>query len=112
MTTIFSPTGASGIVSYVDDSTEVSIENSGATALLVYNPDTTNIVVVNAGFVDGDVDAIVPTSDFNGAGVVVGPNSSIILALPQKQWSAGNIFISVAGVSLSGNVYITPGVTH
>lgn len=112
MTTVFTPTGASGIVSYVDDSTEVSIENSGATALLVFNPDAANVVVVNAGFVDGDVDAIVPTSDFNGAGVVIGPNASIVLALPQKQWTAGNIFISVAGESASGNVYITPGVAH
>jgi hypothetical protein len=109
MTTVFTPVGASGIVSYADDSTEVSIENSGATALLIFNPDAANVVVVNAGFTDGEVDAIVPTTNFNGEGVVIGPQQSIVYALPQKRYAAGNIFISVAGDSAMGNVYITPG---
>lgn len=112
MSDIFSPSGASGVITYTGDSTEISIENQGATALYIYNEDTANVVVVSAGFVDGDVDAFVPTSDFNGSGVVIGPQQSLIYALPQKQWSAGNIFISVAGVSASGNVYITPGVAY
>lgn len=109
MTTVFTPVGASGIISYVDDSTEVSLENSGATAFLIFNPDAANVVVVNIGFTDGDVDAIVPTSDFNGAGMVIAPGQSIVYSVPQKQYAAGNIFISVAGDSASGNVYITPG---
>jgi hypothetical protein len=109
MTAQFTPVGASGRIAYADDSTEVSIENSGATHLLCVNPDSANVVVVNAGFVDGAVDAIVPTSNFNGAGVVIGPMSSIIYHLPQKQYATGNIFISVAGDSATGNVFITPG---
>lgn len=112
MSDIFTPVGASGVIAYADDSTAVSIENSGATALYIVNPDTANVVVVSAGFTDGEVDAIVPLSDFNGEGVVIGPNSSLIYALPQKQWSTGNIYISVAGVSATGNVYITPGVAY
>jgi hypothetical protein len=109
MTTVFTPVGASGIIDYADDSTEVSLENSGATAFLVFNPDAANVVVVNIGFTDGEVDAIVPTSDFNGAGLVVAPGQSIVYAVPQKQFASGNIFISVAGESATGNVYITPG---
>lgn len=109
MTTIFTPVGASGILAYADDSTEVSLENSGATHLMCFNADAANVVVVNAGFVDGDVDAIVPTSDFNGAGMVIGPQQTVIYHLPQKQYATGNIFISVAGDSATGNVFITPG---
>lgn len=107
--TQFTPVGASGILTYTDDSTEVSLENAGATHLMCFNPDTANVVVVNAGFVDLDVDAIVPTSDFNGAGMVIGPQQTVIYHLPQKQYAAGNIFISVAGESATGNVFITPG---
>ena len=107
--TIFTPVGASGRLAYANDSTEVSIENSGATHLMCFNPDATNVVVVNAGFVDGDVDAIVPTSDFNGAGMVIGPQQTVIYYLPQKRYASGPIFISVAGDSATGNVFITPG---
>jgi len=107
--TQFTPVGASGILAYAGDSTEVSIENSGATHLMCFNADTANVVVVNAGFVDGDVDAIVPTSNFNGAGMVIGPQQTVIFHLPQKQYATGTIFISVAGDSATGNVFITPG---
>jgi hypothetical protein len=109
MTSVFTPVGASGRLAYSDDSTEVSIENSGATHLMCFNADAANVVVVNAGFVDGDVDAIVPTSNFNGAGVVIGPGLTVIYHLPQKQYATGNVFISVAGDSATGNVFITPG---
>ena len=109
MSTVFTPIGASGIIDYADDSTEVSLENTGASAFLIFNPDTANVVVVNIGFEDGAVDAIVPTNEFNGAGVVIGPQQSIVYHLPQKLYSTANVFISVAGDSASGNVYITPG---
>jgi hypothetical protein len=109
MSTVFTPIGASGKIAYADDSTEVSIENSGASAFLIFNSDTANVVVVNIGFEDGDVEAVVPTDDFNGSGVVLGPQHSIVYRLPQKLYSTANVFISVAGDSATGNVYITPG---
>ena len=109
MSTVFTATGASGVLDYADDSTEVSIEVPVATHLLVFNPDTANVVVVSVGQTDGDVDAIVPTSDFNGSGVVVAPSSTMIIAVPQSQFVGGTMWISVAGVSGTGNVYITPG---
>lgn len=109
MTTVFTPVGASGVLSYADDSTDTSAEFAGATALLVFNPDAANVVVVSVGFADGDVDAIVPTSAFNGSGAVIGPGQQLVIAVPQKQTYAGNLFVSVAGVSVTGNVYLTPG---
>jgi hypothetical protein len=107
----FAATGPSGAIAYADDSTEVSISNSGATHLMCVNPDTANVVVVSAGFTDGDVDAIVPDNNFNGQGIVIAPFGMVILSLPQKQYATGNIFVSVAGVSGTGTVYITPGTT-
>lgn len=106
----FTPTAASGRIAYADDSTDVSVSAPGANALLIVNPDSANVVAVSAGFTDGEVDAIVPTSDFNGSGVVVGPGQQMVMALPGATYHAGNIFISVAGDSATGNVFITPGV--
>lgn len=113
MSVAFNPTGGSMVIAYVDDSTEVSlaITQPAPTHLAVVNPDTANVIVVNAGFVDGDVDAIVPTSDQNGVGLVVGPGDTAYFALASTRGSeSGNLYISVAGVSASGNVYITPGI--
>jgi hypothetical protein len=109
MTPVFVPSGISGILSYADDSTEASTSFAGATAILVFNPDAANVVVVSVGFTDGDTDAIVPTSEFNGSGCVVGPQQQLIIGVPQKQNYAGNVFVSVAGVSATGNVFLTPG---
>lgn len=110
----FIPTGASGVIAYADDSTSTSTaiepgSNGLPNALFVVNPDTANVVVVNTGLSDLDTDAIVPTSDFNGLGVVVGPQSSALIRL-NTEYVQGNIYVSVAGVSSTGNVYITPGV--
>jgi hypothetical protein len=110
MSTPFSPVGNSIILAYADDSTDVSTEVRGASAFLVYNPDAANVIVFNTGFTNGDVDAVVPTSGANGQGVVVGPNSTVLVTYPQHQYTAGSTFISVAGVTGTGNVYITPGV--
>jgi len=109
MTTVFTATGASGVIDYADDSTEVSIEITRATHLLVVNPDAANVVAVSVGFSDGDVDAIVPTNNFNGSGVVIGPASTVVIAVPQSQFVSGTMWISAAGVSGTGEVYITPG---
>lgn len=108
MTTSFTPVGPSIVLTYTDDSTEASTQVSGATQFLVVNPDTANVVVVNFGFTNGDTDAVVPTSGANGKGTVVGPASQVVLNVPQCAHSA-TVWISVAGDSATGNVYITPG---
>ena len=109
MTQAFTPVGSSIVLTYADDSTDTSTEVAGASAFLVYNPDTANVIVFNTGFTNGDTDAIVPTSGANGSGVVVGPQQQVLISVPGHQYTAGNVFISVAGVSGTGSVYITPG---
>ena len=106
--TTFAPSGSSIVLTYADDSTETSTLEGGAIKFLVVNPDTANVVCVNFGFVDGDVDAIIPTSNDNGRGTVIGAASQIILDVPQCAY-ASTVYVSVAGVSGTGNVYITLG---
>lgn len=108
----FQPTGRSIKLAYADDSTDVSlaIDQPAPTHLAVVNTDSANVIVINAGFVDGDVNAVVPTADQNGQGLVVGPLSTLFFALDTTRASeSGNLYISVAGDSPTGNVYITPG---
>ena len=105
---VFTPSGKSGILSYTDDSTDASAVEAGANALMVFNPDTANVVVVNVGFTDGDTDAVVPTTESNGLGTVVGPQQTVILHFPQANYNA-TMYVSVAGDSATGNVFITPG---
>jgi hypothetical protein len=106
--TPFTPAGASRVIAYADDSTEVSVLSGGAVNFLVVNPDTANVVVVNFGFTDGDTEAVVPTSGANGLGTVIGASSSLVIHVPQCAY-ASQVFVSVAGVSGTGNVYLTPG---
>jgi hypothetical protein len=106
----FTPSGPSIVLTYADDSTDASTAVTGATAFMVLNPDTANVIVFNTGFTDGDTDAVVPTSGANGKGTVIGPGQQVVLKFPQSQTSQGPVYISVAGVSGTGNVYITPGV--
>jgi hypothetical protein len=113
MTPAFQPLGPSGIIAYADDSTDTStaIENGGfglPNALLVFNPDTANVVVVNYSFDALDTNAVVPTSGFNGIGTVVGPLQQVVIRMPST-YVQGNVFVSVAGDSATGNVWITPG---
>ena len=108
MTTQFTPSGRSIVLAYADDSTEVSTEVAGATQFLAVNTDAANVVVVNFGFTNNDVDAVVPTSGANGRGTVIGPRSQVLINVPQCSHSA-TVWISVAGVSGTGNVYLTPG---
>ena len=110
MITQFTPSGKSIVLTYADDSTDASTSVIGATAFLVFNPDAANVVVFNAGYSNGDVDAVVPTSGQNGFGTVVGPRQQVVLQYPQSRTSQGPMFISVAGVTSTGSVYITPGV--
>jgi hypothetical protein len=106
--TNFAPSGSSTVLAYADDSTETSTLAGGAIKFLVVNPDTANVVVVSFGFTDGDTDAVVPTSGSNGKGTVIGPASQVVLSVPQCAY-APQVYVSVAGVSGTGNVYLTPG---
>jgi hypothetical protein len=107
-TPVFTPVGISGILSYADDSTDTSTIENGATALLVYNADTANVVAVNVSFNPLDTNAVVPTNGTNGIGTVVGPNTTLILRIPQAAFN-NTMYVAVAGVSGTGNVFITPG---
>jgi hypothetical protein len=108
MNTLFAPSGRSTVLAYADDSTDVSTLAGGAIKFLVVNPDAANVVVVNFGFTDNDVDAVVPTSGSNGRGTVIAASSQVVLSVPQCAYAA-QVFVSVAGVSGTGNVYLTPG---
>lgn len=109
MSTPFYPVGGSIVLAYTDDSTEVSSGFPGASAFYVYNADTANVVVFNCGTADADVEAVVPTSGNNGRGIVIGPGSTAVVGFGAARYTAGLTYISVAGVSGTGNVYITPG---
>ena len=108
----FQPSGRSIRLTYADDSTDVSlaIDQPAPTHLCVVNMDTANVIAFNAGFVDGDVNAVVPTSDQNGQGLVIGPSRTLFFTLDSTRASeSGNLYISVAGSSPTGTVYVTPG---
>lgn len=114
MTYPFAPIGPSGVIAYADDSTdthETIVPGSTGlpNALLIVNSDSANVVVVNTSYDQYDTNAIVPLSGFNGLGVVVGPLEQVLIRL-ESTYVQGNIYVSAAGVSGTGNVYITPGV--
>ena len=109
MTTSFTPVGKSIVLPYADDSTDTSTLEGGATAFLVVNTDAANVVAVQFGFEDLNTNAIIPTANDNGEGTVIGPRSQIVLQVPQCR-HATQVYVSVAGVSPTGNVYLTPGV--
>lgn len=109
MASAFTPSGDSIILAYTDDSTDTGIAIRGATAFMVYNPDTANVIVFNTSTADDNINAVVPTSNQNGQGVVIGPGQQVIVGLGWPQFSPADVYIAVAGVSGTGNVYITPG---
>lgn len=104
----FIPLGSSGVLSYADDSTDAAVTCIGATAIQVVNPDTANVVVFNVSFNALDHNAVVPTSELNGTGTVIGPNSTVTLSIPQAQYGQ-TMYVSAAGVSGTGNVYFSLG---
>jgi hypothetical protein len=113
MTIPFRVQGASAKISYADDSTDTATElvhgSYGApNSLYIYNPDTANVAVVSYSFNSLDHNAIVPTSGFNGEGVVVGPQTAVQVLVDNKYQTA-SLWVSVAGVSGTGNVFVTPG---
>jgi len=110
----FIPQGASAIVAYADDSTDTSItltttEYGMPNVLLVVNPDAANVVAVNYSFNALDTNASIPTSGANGIGTIIGPASTVMLKI-DSAYRTGNLYLSAAGDSGTGNVYITPGV--
>jgi hypothetical protein len=106
---VFAPTGVSYKIAYADDSTDASLSVPAAQAVSVFNADTANVVVVNFGFnSDGDTDAVVPVSGTPGKGSVIGPNQQLTFSLPQAGYTTP-MYISVAGVSGTGNVFISTG---
>ena len=110
MANAFTPVGNSIVLTYADDSTDTSTAVKGASAFSVFNADAANVVVFNTGATNGDTDAVVPTSGANGKGIVIGPKQQVLVGCGFGQYHAGNVWISVAGVSGTGSVYITPGV--
>lgn len=110
----FTPIGSSAVIAYADDSTDTSITIEAGSvglpnALYIVNPDAANVVAVNYSFEALDTNAIVPTSGANGLGVVVAAGSAVLIALPST-YQTGNLYVSAAGVSATGDVYVTPGV--
>ena len=115
MSVPFFPVGPSIIAPYADDSTDTAITITPGSAglpnvLYCVNVDTANVVVVNTSFNAQDHNASVPTSGANGIGVVIGPSATAMIRLPQVPYVSGNLYVSVAGDSATGNVFITPGV--
>jgi len=112
--TPFIPQGPSVVLAYADDSTDQSITlTTGAygvpNCLLVVNPDGANVVAFNYSFNSQDTNASVPDSGANGIGTIVGPFGSVLVRL-DSTYRTGNLYLSAAGISGAGSVYITPGV--
>jgi hypothetical protein len=114
--TPFSPIGPSIVVAYADDSTDTAVTvNMGSAGcpnvLYAVNPDTANVVAVNISFDASDTNASVPDSGANGIGTVIAPYGYAMIAIPTAPNAGTTFYVSAAGVSGTGNVYITPGVT-
>ena len=115
MSVPFTPLGPSIIAPYTDDSTDTSITIVPGSyglpnVLYCVNPDVANVVAVNTTFDALDTNASIPTSGANGIGIVIGAASTAMIFLPQVSHAQGNLYVSVAGDSATGNVFITPGV--
>ena len=114
--TPFSPIGPSVVIPYADDSTDTAVTVDMGSAgcpnvLYAVNPDTANVVAVNISFDVDNTNASVPDSGANGIGTVIAPFGYAMIAIPQALNASNTFYISAAGVSGTGNVYVTPGVT-
>jgi len=112
----FIPQGPSVVITYTDDSTDTSVTVSNAeygmpNVLYVVNEDSANIVAVNYSFNSLDTNAKVPDSGANGIGTIIPPYGYAMLAI-DSTYRTGPIYISAAGHSGTGNVYVTPGVIY
>jgi hypothetical protein len=114
--TPFAPIGRSIVIPYADDSTDTAVTVDMGSAgcpnvLYAVNEDQANVVVVNVSFDALDHNAVVPTSGANGTGCVIAPYGYAMIAIPQAANAPTTFYISAAGRSGTGNVYVTPGVT-
>jgi hypothetical protein len=112
----FIPQGNSVVIYYTDDSTDTSVtvpttEFGMPNVLYCVNEDAANIVAVNYSFVSTDTNASVPSSGANGRGAIIPPYGYAMLAI-DSTYRTGPIYISAAGHSGTGNVYVTPGVIY
>lgn len=111
----FTPIGSSAVITYAGDSTDTAVTIATGTygmpdVLYCVNEDSANIVAVNISFDALDHNAIVPDSGANGLGAIIPPYGYAMLAIPSAMNRTGNIYVSAAGHSGTGNVYVTPGV--
>ena len=111
----FTPLGPSAVVDYTDDSTDTSItiQTGGIgmpNVLYCVNEDSANIVAVSYSFNSLDTNASVPSSGANGIGAIIPPYGYAMIAIPNAANLTGNIYVSAAGHSSTGSVYVTPGV--
>ena len=109
----FIPQGNSIVIAYADDSTDTSVtvattEFGMPNVLYCVNEDAANIVAVNYSFNSLDTNASVPSSGANGIGAIIPPYGYAMLAI-DSTYRTGPIYISAAGHSGTGNVYVTPG---
>jgi hypothetical protein len=81
-----------------------SLSLAPSAVLNILNLDSANVVFVSAGY--GNVTANVTT----GVGTAIAAKDTVQLQFPVNS-VPGNavLYVSVAGVSSSGNVYVTPG---
>ena len=112
--TPFIPQGPSAVINWADDSTDTSVtldtnQFGMPNCLLVVNPDANDQVAFNYGFDPLDTNARLPTSGADGIGTIIGPSSSVMLRI-DSAYRTGNLYLSAAGHSGTGNVYVTPGV--
>jgi hypothetical protein len=105
---VFAPTGKSYIIAYADDSTDTSLEVPAAQAVSVFNPDAANVVAVNFSFDSLDTNASIPLAGDPGVGTVIGPGQQLTFSIPQAGYVTP-MYISVAGASATGNVYVSTG---
>ena len=64
---------------------------------------------MNYSFNALDTNASIPTSGANGVGTIIGPASSVMLRI-DSTYRTGNIYVSAAGDTTTGSVFVTPGV--
>ena len=112
----FIPQGNSVVIAYADDSTDTAVtvettEFGMPNVLYCVNEDSANIVAVNYSFDSQDTNASVPSSGANGIGAIIPPYGYAMLAI-DSTYRTGPIYISAAGHSGAGNVYVTPGVIY
>ncbi len=109
----FIPQGPSAVIAYADDSTDTSItlntsEYGVPNCLYVVNPDPANVVAFNYSFDSLNTNASVPTSGADGVGTIIGPFGFALISIDSK-YRTGNLYLSAAGISGTGNVFVTPG---